>query len=282
MLSDRQISDFKAAVLDAVQEKEKQLGCRMALAFKDKDLPIEVEYRGDELFHAASRMKVPVMIEVFRQAEQGRFDLSDTRVVSPVFRSIIDDSTFECPGYEYIQNRIGQPETLRTLTEQMIVISDNLATNMLIVLCDAKKITATAHRLGAGRTLVLRCVEDTQAYEAGMSNRISAHDLAVLCEAIETGRAAGAASCAEMKRILLAQEHNSMIPADLPEGVRVAHKTGSITGVRHDAGIVDAPFGTYYLVILSDGLKDGDAGVKGIAELSRMVYDEREKLARTE
>lgn len=273
---------FRKAVLEAVQAKEAQLGARIALALKDKDHPLEVEHRGDESFHAASTMKVPVMIEVFRQSEQGRFSMTDTLVVSPVFRSIIDDSTFECPGYEYIQSRIGQRETILKLTEQMIVVSDNLATNLLITLCDAKKITATASALGASNTLVLRCVEDTKAYEAGLSNRITARDLVILLEAIEQGRAAEEASCAEMRRILLAQEHNSIIPARLPEGVRVGHKTGSITGVRHDAGIVYAPFGTYYLALLSDGVKDGGAGVEALAELSRLIYDRRQELAARE
>jgi len=274
--------DFQTTLVSAVQTKERQLGCRIALAFKDKDLPLAVAYRADELFHAASTMKVPVMIEVFRQAEQGRFAMTDTRIISPVFRSIIDDSTFECEGYEYIQSRIGQPETILKLTEQMIVVSDNLATNMLITLCTPEKITATARSLGAKNAHVLRCVEDIKAYETGLSNRITARDLVMLHEAIETNRAAGEDSCAEMRRILLAQEHNDMIPANLPEGVRVGHKTGAITGVRHDAGIVYASFGTYYLALLSDGLKDGDAGVEALAELSRLVYNERMKLAKSE
>ena len=124
---------FRTAVLQAVQAKEAQLGARIALAFKDKGLPLQVEYRGDESFHAASTMKVPVMIEVFRQSEQGRFSMTDTLLISPVFRSIIDDSTFECPGREYIQSRIGQPETILKLTEQMIVVSDNLATNLSLI-----------------------------------------------------------------------------------------------------------------------------------------------------
>ncbi len=279
---ERQSQDFESRLLAAVQAQEERLGCRIALSFKDQELPLAVEYRGDELFHAASTMKVPVMIEVFRQSEQGRFAMTDTLVVSPVFHSLIDDSTFECGGYEYIESRVGQPETILKLTEQMIVVSDNLATNMLITLCDPKKITATACSLGAENTLVLRCVEDIKAYEAGLSNRITAHDLVVLHESIETNRAASEASCAEMRRILLAQEHNKLIPAKLPEGVRVGHKTGSITGVRHDAGIVYAPFGTYYLTLLSDGLEDGDAGVEAIADLSRLIYDERQKLVQAE
>lgn len=272
------VQGFQSVIEKAVREREEKLEARFGLAFKDAELPLEFYWRGDEVFHAASTMKTPVMIEVFRQAEAGRFCLEDTRIISPIFHSLIDDSTFECGGYAYIQNRIGQPETILKLTEQMMVVSDNLATNMLITLCGAENITATARALGAENTSVLRCVQDIKAFDAGLSNTLTARDLVILSEKIETNQAASEASCAEMRRILLAQEYNTMIPALLPEGVKVGHKTGSITGVRNDAGTVYAPFGNYYLAILSDGHQDGDAGVQAIAELSRLIYDELEKL----
>ena len=204
---------FSERVIAAVKDAESRLGCRIGLSFIDKDLDLSVGYHEWDLFHAASTMKVPVMIEVFRQAEQGKFSMKDTILVDPVFHSMIDDSTFECDGYAYINSRKGQPETILKLTEQMIVISDNLATNLLITRCNARKITATARQLGATKTLVLRCVMDIPAYEAGLSNRVSAGDLTRLFEAIELYQAASPASCQEMKKILLAQEHNSMIPA---------------------------------------------------------------------
>jgi beta-lactamase class A len=204
--------------------------------------------------------------------------MTDTLLVDPVFHSMIDDSTFECKGYQYINSRIGQRESILKLTEQMIDVSDNLATNLLITLCDARKITGTARMLGATTTLVLRCVMDIPAFDAGLSNRVSPRDLGILMEAIETNRAAGEESCLEMRRILLAQEHREMIPARLPEGVRVANKTGAIEGIQHDAAIVYAPFGTYYLVLMSDGLTDSKAGIAELARLSRFIYDERERL----
>jgi len=269
---------FRKTVLVEIAKAEQKLGCRIGLYFKDKDLPLEAGHHADEWFHAASTMKVPVMIEVFRQAEQGRFKMTDTLLVDPIFHSMIDDSTFECEGYQYINSRIGQQETILKLTEQMIDVSDNLATNLLITLCDARKITGTARALGATTTLVLRCVMDIPAFDAGLSNRVSPRDLGILMEAIETNRAAGEESCREMRRILLAQEHREMIPARLPEGVRVAHKTGAIEGIQHDAAIVYAPFGTYYLVLMSDGLTDSKAGIAELARLSRFIYDERAKL----
>ena len=99
-----------------------------------------------------------------------------------------------------------------------------------------------------------------------------------LMEAIDRDEAASDDSCAEMRRILLEQKHNDMLPARLPRGVRVAHKTGSITAVRNDTAIVYAPFGTYYLTILTDRLKRPEDGVRAIAELSKLIHDERAKL----
>jgi len=121
-------------------------------------------------------------------------------------------------------------------------------------------------------------VQDIPAFEAGLSNRVSPGDLTVLMAAIDQDRAASPKACAEMRRILLAQEHNDMIPANLPSEAKVAHKTGAIEGVRHDTGIVYAPFATYYLTLLCDQLKDDPAGAKAVAELSRFIYDQRESL----
>jgi len=273
---------FAQLLTAAAEAAEREFGCRIALAFRDaggeegEDEGFAAEYRGGKRFHAASTIKVPVMVEVFRQAEAGRFALADTLEVNPVFRSLEDGAPFEVRGGAYLNGRIGRRETIRKLVEQMIVVSDDLAANLLITLCGPERITETTQRqLGAAQTTVLRCLEDLAAFRAGGMNWTTARDLVAIFEAIETGRAASAESCAEMRRILLAQELNNVIPARLPEGVRVAHKTGAITGVRHDAGIVHAPFGTHYLALLSDGWKDAETGIATMAEFSRTIYDER-------
>jgi beta-lactamase class A len=121
---------------------------------------------------------------------------------------------------------------------------------------------------------VLRGVEDSKAYEAGLSNTTTARDLAVLMEAIETDRAASTSSCRLMRDILLRQELNDEIPAGLPPGTPVAHKTGSITGVLHDAAIV-YPRGRepYVLVVLTRGISDERIARSLIADISRLAYE---------
>jgi len=169
--------------------------------------------------------------------------------------------------------RIGQRVAIRSLIDHMITRSSNLATNALIELVGAKNSDSTAHLLGARNIRVLRGVEDGKAFAAGLNNTTSARDLAVLLEAIERGRAATPESCSAMRDILLRQEFSDEIPAGLPKGTRVAHKTGWITGVLHDAAVV-YPEGRapYVLVVLSRGIPQRETARRLIADISRLVY----------
>lgn len=265
--------DSRQRLTEAVEAAESALGGRVAMCLRD-GARLAFDYRAEELFHAASTMKVPVMIEVFRQVDAGAFSLAETMVLDPLCRSFIDDSPFRCEPAKALQPRIGQPVSVLELATQMIVLSDNLATNLLLERVGARRITATMRALGATGGYVLRGVEDEQAFRAGISNRVTAHDLTLLMAAIEEDRAASPESCAEMRRILRLQQYRDMIAAGLPEGVELGSKTGSINGVRHDTAIVYAAPGTYYLTILMDGLKDCDAAMRKAAELSRLVYGE--------
>jgi beta-lactamase class A len=155
----------------------------------------------------------------------------------------------------------------------MITRSSNFATNELIELVGAANVTAAARALGATRTQVLRGVEDQKAFDAGMINTTTAGDLATLLVAIENGKVLSPSSSALMRDILLAQEFNEKIPAGLPPGTRVAHKTGEITAVSHDAAIV-YPAGRkpYVLTVLTRGIRDSKASSALIADISRLVY----------
>lgn len=273
-------SAFESIILAAIREKEREIGCRIGLSYRDRDLPLRVEHNGDVLFHPASTMKVAVMIEIFRQADEGRYSVDDKVVVNANCRSMLDGSPFVVDARPYLQARIGQPETIVRIVEEMIQVSDNLATNMLIERAGARNITAMMRLLGAKDGFVIRGLQDIPAFNADISNRMTPNDLTTLMEAIDRGQAASPESCAEMKRILLGQRYRDMIPAQLPEAARVANKTGSITGHRHDTAIVEAPFGAWYLTILVDGLRGNNAaaGSRAAAEISRLIWDERAKV----
>jgi beta-lactamase class A len=155
----------------------------------------------------------------------------------------------------------------------MIARSSNLATNLLIDALDPGRVHAAARELGADSIVVLRGVEDGPAYRRGLNNTTTARDLAVLLMAIAGGRAASVDQSRIMIEILVAQEFNDQIPAGLPAGVKVAHKTGEISGISHDAAIVFPPGrGPYALVILTEGFPDRQVAARLMADLSATVY----------
>lgn len=249
-----------------------------AVAFEDLQTGARILINEKQQFHAASMMKVPVMIEVYRQAEQGHFNLDDSVRVKNEFRSIVDGSTYGLSlsddSDESMYTLIGKKATIRHMVEQMITVSSNLATNILIDLVDAKEVTRTMRSLGANDIQVLRGVEDTKAFEAGLNNTTTAEDLLFILKAIAQGKAVSQKASREMIAILQAQQFRDKIPALLPSDVRVAHKTGSITGVEHDGGIVFLPDGrSYVLVVLSKGLTSAEEGKKTIAGISKTIYD---------
>ena len=252
-------------------------GAQVGLAFRRLDGTDSLYIDADTEFHAASTMKVPVMIELFRQIDHGSLSLDTPILVENQFKSIVDSSSYALdPGDDSdsaMYKLVGSRVTVRDLMDHMIERSSNLATNTLIALAGADRTTAFMRQLGATHTYVLRGVEDDKAFQRGLNNMISARDLATILDAIQTNRAASAASCAMMRDILLHQEFSAEIPAGLPPGTPVAHKTGWITGHLHDAAIVyprEAP--AYILVVLTRGIPDETVARSLIVDISRAVY----------
>lgn len=261
----------------AIEAKLKNVEGEFAVAFKDLQTGKTLFINEKENFHAASTMKTPVMIEVFKQAKAGKFKLTDSILVKNEFKSIVDGSPYSMDiaddSGDGMYKQIGKKMTIYDLTYQMIIVSSNLATNILIDLVDAKNANETMRKLGAKDIQVLRGVEDQKAFDKGLSNTTTAYDLMLIFEKIAQNKVIDKKSCEEMRKILFDQKFNEIIPEKLPKNVKVAHKTGSITGVQHDSGIVYLPDGRkYVLVLLSKKLKNADAGVKVLAEVSEMIY----------
>lgn len=250
-----------------------------AIAFKNLENPEEVILIHEkEDFHAASTMKTPVMIEVYKQVAAGKFSLGDSLPVENEFKSIVDSSSFSLDinddSGEQLYSQIGKKRTIRDLVVDMIIYSSNLATNIVIELVDAGKVNETMRMLGAMDINVLRGVEDIKAYNLGLSNTTTAYDLMLIYEKLASGEVVSREASEEMIDILFRQTHNDIIPAKLPETVKVAHKTGSITGVHHDSGIVYLPDGRkYVLVLLSKNMEDFDEGTEMLATVSKKIYE---------
>jgi beta-lactamase class A len=250
----------------------------VAVALRDLQTGRELLINPGESFHAASTMKVPVMLEVFREAREGRLSLDERLPVRNEFKSIADGSAFSVSpkddSEQTLYKKVGGTETVRELLRLMITESSNLATDIIIERVTPERVMELMRRMGARDIKVLRGVEDGKAFERGLNNTTTARDLLVLLTAIAEGRAVSRGASREMTDILLEQKFNEGIPAGLPAGTRVAHKTGWITKINHDAGIV-FPHGRrpYVLVVLTRGVADEKRARQLIADISRAVYD---------
>ena len=263
------------SAIQAIRAEIHNTGADVAVALRTFDGKTEWFFRADESLHAASTMKVPVMIELFHQIRQGKLRLDDPLPIKNEFRSIVDGSVYALDPAEdsetALYKALGQTRTLSELCDLMITISSNLATNLVIEKLGVENIRATVHSLGADGMRVLRGVEDNKAYEKGLNNTTTARGLLLLLEAIAKGKAVDQDASRKMIEILERQTFHEGIPAGLPSGMRVAHKTGEITKIHHDAAIVYAPR-PFVLVILVQGIADTKQSAALIADSTRELY----------
>jgi beta-lactamase class A len=249
----------------------------VAVVFRDPSRRQELQLEGQRRFHAASTMKVPVLIELARRVDARELRWDQPVTIRNEFRSIVDGSPFALDAGEdsdsTLYAQVGKTVPLARLARRMIVRSSNLATNLIIDLLDPKRVDATARALGADSIQVRRGVEDQKAYDQGLNNTTTAHDLAVLMQAIALGKAASRAGTDSLRAMLLDQEFRGGIPAGVPTGVQVANKTGWITATAHDAAIIyPKNRGPYVLVILTKGFPEEPQAERLMADISKLVY----------
>jgi beta-lactamase class A len=264
-----------------IEERIHKSGADVAIAFRTLDGHTAYSFHEEESFHAASTMKIPVMIELFHQARQAKLKLDDPLLIKNEFHSLADGSIYTLDPADDsevdLYKAAGQTRTLRQLCELMIDVSSNLATNLLIEKLGVENIRATVHSLHADEMNVLRGVEDGKAFAKGLNNTTTALGLVQLLEAIARGEAVDQDSSRQMIEILEGQKFNEGIPAGVPPGTRVAHKTGEITKIHHDAAIVFAPK-PFVLVILVRGLADIKDSAALMAEVTRLLYQATQRL----
>jgi beta-lactamase class A len=270
---------------DAVERLITESGADVAVAFRTVDGPagapprLELLIQPDVEFHAASTMKVPVMIELFRQARAGLVRLDEPLLVKNEFTSIVDGSPYTLSMGDdsdaEVYKRAGRTMTLLELCEPMITVSSNFATNLLIQRLGAPNVQRTVDGMGAQGMIVRRGVEDSKAFAKGLNNSTTARALMVLMEHIARLQAVDAGASRQMLDILKRQQFNDAIPARLPAGTPVAHKTGEITKIHHDAAIVLAPK-PFVLVVLVRGIEDRKQSAALIAGIARVLYDAAE------
>jgi beta-lactamase class A len=219
------------------------------------------------------------MIELFRQAEAGTLSLDEPLPVRNEFHSIVDGSVYQLSVGDdsdaEVYKAVGTTMTLRQLCDAMITVSSNFAANLLIERVGAQNVMKTVNRLGGAGMVVRRGVEDQKAFDKGLNNTTTAGALAVLMEKIARGEAVSRKADAEMLAILKRQKFRDAIPSGVPDGIEVAHKTGTITKIHHDAAIVYGPR-PFVLVVLVRGIQDQKVSGPLIASISREIWDEIE------
>src|SRR5688572_14686284 len=262
-----------------VQQKLAISNAHFGIAFKDLQTGKTLLINEKDNFHAASTMKTPVLIEIFKQAAAGKFSLTDSIVIKNSFRSIADGSDYSLDSRDdselELYKNISKKKTIASLAYEMIILSSNLATNLLIDLVKPDSIMHTMKKMGANDIKVLRGVEDNKAYQKGLNNTTTAYDLLLIYEQMANEKLISAAASKEMISILLDQRLNEIIPAQLPKNVKVAHKTGSIKGIQHDSCIVFLPDGRKYVLVLLSRFDPVDEKkvINAMAETSKLIYD---------
>jgi beta-lactamase class A len=248
----------------------------IGVALHDLETGFRFSLRGDRWFHAASTVKVAVLLAIFRAADQGRLRLDDSLHVRNRFFSAADGSLFRVSqdrdATPELYATIGRTARISALAHAMICGSSNLATNLLLDFTGVEYARAVLREAQIDGVELRRGVEDHGAHERGINNEATADGLLTLLSAIR-GDFLTPESKREVIRILLEQRFNSMIPAGLPPHATVAHKTGEISTACHDVGIVYLPEREPYIIaILTEFDPDKEGRRETVAAISKAIY----------
>jgi beta-lactamase class A len=263
-----------------IETIEKESGAKaIAVALHDAETGLELHYNADRWFHAASTIKVPILLGVFAAIDRGEL-LPHSRVhVRNRFLSVVESVPFRVESgrdaNSAVHNAIGKMMRVDELAYHMITTSSNLATNLLLGVIGPDAVNRTLKELDVDDGIDLkRGVEDELGFEKGINNLVTADGLLRILVLLSEGKAFSPALSRRMMDILHGQEFNQGIPARLPKGARVAHKTGEISTIAHDAGVVYLPKRKpYVLVVLTEWDPEGSGRSRTIAAISHTIYE---------
>ncbi|HWL39239.1 MAG TPA: serine hydrolase [Gemmatimonadaceae bacterium] len=271
---------LEAALRKEIETIERESGAgALSVALSDAETGFELHYNADRWYHAASTIKVPILLGVFAAIDRGDL-LPHSRVhVRNRFLSVVEGVPFRVEsgrdGNSAVHAAIGKMMRVDELAYHMITTSSNLATNLLLGVIGPESVNDTLRELEVDDGIELkRGVEDELAFEHMINNRVTADGLLRVLVMLAEGKAFSPALSRRMMDILHGQEFNQGIPARLPKGARVAHKTGEISTVAHDAGVIYLPKRKpYALVVLSEWDPAATGRSRTIASVSHVVYE---------
>jgi beta-lactamase class A len=263
-------------------------GFRVGVAWLTLDGKPVLLHNQDEQFYAASTMKVSVMVAVYRDIEAGKLALSDKVTLTDRFVSVVDGSTYELDPDDTDVDRAyaSGTATVEHLLEQMITISNNEATNLLIATLGGgdprlgvAKAAEAQRLLSATKSQLERPIGDMNANGSGRTNLVTSYDLSAGLGRLATGQVAGLESTEAMVATLRRQQINNGIAAGLPAGTSWGGKNGWVGAIRHDSAIVwpdDSP--PYTLAVCTGDFEADDEAVTLIRTVSARVYSARKAL----
>jgi len=248
----------------------------LGISFYDYETTIQWAYNADSYFHAASTMKLAVLLAVFRQVARGELSVEAPIAVRNRFTSIVNREPFMLElardADPAVYGHLGQTMTVHQLAYQMITTSSNLATNLLVEVVGVETVQRSLDELEIDGLRVIRGVEDQLAFEAGLNNEVTANGLVKLLRVIADERAYNNEVSRQMLDIMLDQQYKSGIPAGLPKAARVAHKTGNISTVHHDAGIVYLENRKPYVLVILTKFNAETGRSTAVADVSRDIF----------
>jgi beta-lactamase class A len=247
-----------------------------AVTLHDYETGLHLSINGGRPFHAASTIKVAILLAIGKAIDEKSIRPNDTLHIRNRFHSAIDRTPFridaESDGYPQLHKLIGRTAKISDLTEWMIVSSSNLATNLLLDYITVEQAQRVLGEAGVSGVELRRGVDDTKAHDQSFNNETTADGLVQLFATLR-GDFLSKPSRDMAINILLQQRFNSMIPAPLPSHASVAHKTGEISTACHDAGIVYLPEREpYILVVLTEVPADSNGRRETIAKISETIF----------
>ena len=236
----------------------------VGIMVEDLQTGLSSSVNADAQMPAASTIKVPVMVEVFERLAHGDFDLNRTVT--------LQRSDKDWGWGDLSDARLGSKYTVARLLALMITESDNTATNMLIRLVGRKAINREMAALGLAQTRLHDYIRSEGPIRYAL--RSSAGDMVKLLTAMARYQLVDEWSSRAMISIMAGQHHNGLIPAPLPTGTTIAHKTGELHDTLNDVGIVYLESEPYVMAVMTTNLRTLDAGYTFIHGVSRVAYRE--------
>lgn len=240
----------------------KKLNC--AFMIENLKTGEKIAYNENVVIPSASLIKIPVMMEILKQVEEGKLSLKQRITVE-------DDVKVPFSILNLLES--GNSYTLKDVITLMIIQSDNTAANILMDLAGMHNVNNFIMNLGLKNTVLERKMMDSEARKEGRENKTTAVDMARFFEIIYKGTKADDHYSIIMKNILTAQLDNSVMRLNIPDDTVIAHKTGDLDGISHDAGIIYLPNIDYIFCGLTWDANTNNLGRQTIGKISKIAYD---------